>query len=46
MELALPCRPCSKHGQGPCTNPSFQQCLRGISAAEVSRVMNESLAAK
>lgn len=46
MELNLPCRPCSKHGQGPCTNPSFQQCLRGISAESVSLQMNQRLAAQ
>jgi ADP-heptose:LPS heptosyltransferase len=31
LELDLPCRPCSKHGQGPCTNPNFHQCLKGLS---------------
>lgn len=31
MELTLACKPCSKHGQGPCINPDFQLCLRGIS---------------
>lgn len=30
LQLDLPCRPCSKHGQGPCLNPEFHQCLRGI----------------
>jgi lipopolysaccharide heptosyltransferase II len=35
LELELPCRPCSKHGQGPCTNPRFQQCLRDISPQQV-----------
>lgn len=35
-ERNLYCRPCSKHGQGPCVNPEFQKCLRDISAAEVS----------
>lgn len=28
LEWDLPCRPCSKHGQGPCTNPHFQACLQ------------------
>jgi len=37
LELDLPCRPCSKHGQGPCVNPQFQQCLRGISPARVEQ---------
>jgi len=31
LELMLSCRPCSKHGQGPCRNPSFHECLIGIS---------------
>lgn len=35
LQLDLACRPCSKHGQGPCTNPEFQKCLRGISVQAV-----------
>lgn len=30
MELPLSCRPCSKHGQGPCHNTQYQLCLVGI----------------
>ncbi len=30
MELNLSCRPCSKHGQGPCTNKNYHECLVGI----------------
>lgn len=30
LELNLNCRPCSKHGQGPCINASYHQCLVGI----------------
>lgn len=30
LELDLPCRPCSKHGQGPCTNTHYHWCLIGI----------------
>lgn len=44
LELDLPCRPCSKHGQGPCRNVEFQKCLRGIPPervkAEAVRVLN------
>lgn len=40
FERELACRPCSKHGQGPCTNPNFQECLRSISPLEVSTKMN------
>ncbi len=43
LERDLPCRPCSKHGQGPCTNPNFQECLRAISPDEVSAKMNAIL---
>ncbi|MBX3022971.1 MAG: glycosyltransferase family 9 protein [Bdellovibrionales bacterium] len=37
MQLDLPCRPCSKHGQGPCVNMNFHQCLRGIAPEHVVR---------
>lgn len=37
MELDLPCRPCSKHGQGPCVNVEFHKCLRGISPEAVAQ---------
>jgi lipopolysaccharide heptosyltransferase II len=37
LELDLPCRPCSKHGQGPCVNPVFHQCLRDIRPETVAR---------
>lgn len=36
LERNLTCRPCSKHGQGPCINPNFQECLRAISPQEVA----------
>jgi ADP-heptose:LPS heptosyltransferase len=36
MELPLDCRPCSKHGQGPCVNPSFHQCLVDIKPRNVA----------
>lgn len=38
LQLDLPCRPCSKHGQGPCINPHYQLCLQGISPDLVSNV--------
>lgn len=43
LELNLPCRPCSKHGQGPCVNPEFQKCLKDISPSVVSDVLSEVL---
>lgn len=43
LEKDLKCRPCSKHGQGPCTNPNFQECLKSIPAALVSSHMNKIL---
>ena len=36
LERNLKCRPCSKHGQGPCTNLIYQECLTTISPEEVS----------
>lgn len=44
LERALTCRPCSKHGQGPCVNPVYQKCLTSITPAEVSAKMNTILA--
>lgn len=35
MQLDLDCRPCSKHGQGPCVNKEFHKCLRGITPHSV-----------
>ncbi|MBC7421291.1 MAG: glycosyltransferase family 9 protein [Bdellovibrio sp.] len=37
LERDLKCRPCSKHGQGPCVNPNFQDCLRSITPNEVTQ---------
>lgn len=44
LEKNLKCRPCSKHGQGPCVNPSYQECLRSISVDEVSVQLKNILA--
>ncbi len=36
LERDLPCRPCSKHGEKPCSNRAYhQQCLVDISPLEV-----------
>lgn len=43
LERVLPCRPCSKHGQGPCVNSIFQLCLRDISPIEVSEHLKRIL---
>lgn len=37
MEVPLACRPCSKHGQGPCVNPSFHRCMRDIRPEQVAK---------
>lgn len=38
LERNLPCRPCSKHGQGPCVNKKqFQECLVDIKPEEVAQ---------
>ena len=44
LELNLPCRPCSKHGQGPCTNPEFQKCLQGILPGQVRAELTQVIA--
>ncbi len=41
MQVDLKCRPCSKHGQGPCVNPEFQKCLREISPSLVKDQVSE-----
>ena len=43
LERNLACRPCSKHGQGPCVNPNFQECLRAISPQEVFKHLEMKL---
>lgn len=43
MQLDLKCRPCSKHGQGPCVNPDFHMCLRGIKPSQVEENLREVL---
>lgn len=40
LELKLSCRPCSKHGQGPCVNEKHQRCLVDILPQEVSAAMD------
>lgn len=35
LELELSCRPCSKHGQGPCVNSKFHRCMVDITAQKV-----------
>lgn len=41
LERELWCRPCSKHGQGPCINKEFQKCLRDISPTEVFQTVGK-----
>lgn len=43
MELELNCRPCSKHGQGPCTNTVYQRCLVEISPEKVAEKVQSCL---
>lgn len=35
-ERNLACRPCSKHGQGPCVNEKHHACLRDITPHEIA----------
>lgn len=37
LEKDLYCRPCSKHGQGPCVNPHFHKCLVDILPSTVAQ---------
>lgn len=41
LQRDLDCRPCSKHGQGPCVNATFQKCLVDISPNEVKNALLE-----
>ncbi|MBX2986900.1 MAG: glycosyltransferase family 9 protein [Bdellovibrionaceae bacterium] len=39
LELDLSCRPCSKHGQGPCVNDKHQRCLVDITPGAVGAIV-------
>lgn len=41
LELDLACRPCSKHGQGPCVNVEYHKCLRGIPPQRVATALRK-----
>ena len=43
LEKELACRPCSKHGQGPCINSFHQKCMVDISVDEVSLTTRQIL---
>lgn len=43
LEVPLWCRPCSKHGQGPCINPEFHKCMRDIKPEWVARELELAL---
>lgn len=43
LELTLDCRPCSKHGQGPCRNSRFQWCMVGITPEWVFEEVQKKL---
>ena len=45
LERNLSCRPCSKHGQGPCTNKDYHACLRNISVDEVNQHLHKMMKA-
>lgn len=40
LQLDLKCRPCSKHGQGPCVNEKFHRCLVDITPSQVTQEMH------
>ncbi len=41
MQLDLKCRPCSKHGQGPCTNSKYHQCLVDITPEQIASIVKQ-----
>lgn len=41
MELDLKCRPCSKHGQGPCINSKYHQCLVDITPEQIASIVKK-----
>jgi len=43
LELDLPCRPCSKHGQGPCVNAQFHKCMVDILPSQVGHQLRRAL---
>jgi lipopolysaccharide heptosyltransferase II len=43
MQVPLDCRPCSKHGQGPCVNAEFHRCMRDIRPPQVVHTLKEIL---
>lgn len=43
LEKNLACRPCSKHGQGPCRNSNYQECLTSITPEFVGEKMREHI---
>lgn len=43
LERNLKCRPCSKHGQGPCKNKFFHECMVTITSDEVTQAMKSQL---
>lgn len=43
LEKNLSCRPCSKHGQGPCVNKNYHECLQSISPEAVSLELQKKI---
>lgn len=41
LEKNLKCRPCSKHGQGPCTNKIYHECMVTITPDQVSTELSK-----
>jgi heptosyltransferase-2 len=41
LEVDMPCKPCSKDGRGPCTNPIFQKCMVEIRPEAVHKIARE-----
>ncbi len=46
FQIPLACRPCSKHGQGPCVNVELQKCMRDIQPGAVAQSLRRVWNAK
>lgn len=43
LKTDLSCWPCSKHGQGPCTNTVFHECMMSIDPKTIHNLVNQKM---
>lgn len=46
LEIALPCKPCSKDGRGVCVNAIYKKCLLEVSPARVAERIRAKLSSE